>query len=114
MNPGWLSFGLSCVLAVIALVSVISLLRYKAETQGIQVAKVEKDIADLKTEFTNFKTEILTKLAELNASIRLTAMEQAAATKLTAEGMVSLVRNLEKLEDRVHDLETGENGNSTT
>lgn len=108
MNPGWLSFVLSCVLALIALVSVFALLRFKTEAQGKQVDEVKNDIKEVGTDIKAIKE----KLSDIVTGIKVTNAEQGAFNQKLIDGLKAALDKLEKLDTRVINLEKHNDGKS--
>lgn len=106
MQPAWVSLALSIALAIIAVSTTFALLRFRTEAQEKQVIEVKVEIKELKHDFNNFKDEIRRELSMLSTAVKLASTEQGAVNKIITEGMSAMMRAVEKMESRVHELET--------
>ncbi len=105
MQPAWISVALSAILGLIAIISSFTLLRYKTETQGEKVKEVKDEIKELKVDFNDFKDEIRRELSAISTAVKLASTEQGAVNKIITDGMAAVMRAVEKVENRVHELE---------
>ncbi len=106
MQPAWISVALSCVLAVIAMTMAFALLRFKSDAQETQVKEVKSEIKELREDFNDFKEEVRKELSSISTAVKLTSTEQGAVNKIITDGMAAVMRAVEKVENRVHELET--------
>jgi hypothetical protein len=97
VQPGWFSFGLAVILAVITLATTFAMIKMRTEHLAKDGDKLDNKVDKLEKQI---QAEVINKLNELITLFKVAGAEQTAFNSTTTAALKAITEKQEKIEAR--------------